>query len=75
MLALIVMFLIGLATGFIFAEIRSRSKPIAGVLRIDNSDPEDGPYLFLELSISPEKFEESSKLIFKVNHSNYISQK
>lgn len=75
MLALIVMFLIGLATGFIFAEIRSRFKPISGVLRVDNSDPEDGPYLFLELNTSPEKLEESSKLIFKVSHSNYISQK
>lgn len=75
MLSLVVMFLIGLATGFIFAEIRSRSKPISGVLRVDNSDPEDGPYLFLELNTSPEKLEESSKLIFKVSHSNYISQK
>lgn len=74
MLALIVMFLIGLITGFIFAEIRSCSKPIAGVLRIDNSDPEDGPYLFLELSTSPDKLEESSKVIFKVSHKNYISQ-
>ena len=74
MLALIIMFSIGLATGFIFAEIRSRSKPIAGVLRFDNSDPEDGPYLFLELSTSPDKIEESSKVIFKVSRKNYISQ-
>ena len=66
---------IGVVIGYILKTIFSRPKVI-GTLRVDHSDPDDGPYMFLELSS-----EESVKTIrhddyvtFKVNVENYISQ-
>lgn len=50
-----------------------RRKPV-GVLRIDTSDP-DGPYMFLELSEDVSTIMKAERVTFKVDTTNYISQK
>lgn len=50
------------------------NKPI-GTLRIDQSDPDEPPYLFLELSEDPRKLMNSAYVTLKVNHENYVSHK
>ena len=44
-----------------------------GDLRVDNSIPEDGPYLFLELYRSPEDIMNKQYVVLKVNTQSYIS--
>lgn len=39
----------GVMVGYVIATIMSRIKSV-GTLKVDNSDPDDNPYLFLELS-------------------------
>ena len=53
-------------------ESRQRSN-IAGDLVIDRSDPEDGPYIFLELCADPSILEHSETATFVVVSKNYIS--
>ena len=48
---------------------------LIGNLRIDQSDPEDGPYLFLELKKGVGSFKSKRYVILKVNIKNYISRK
>lgn len=50
------------------------SKPI-GTLRIDQSDPDEAPYLFLELSEDPRELMKSTYVTLRVNAESYISQK
>ena len=66
---------IGVVIGFIFKTIFSRPKTI-GILRVDRSDPEDGPYLFLELSSeeAAKSIKHNDYVTFKVDTTNYISQ-
>lgn len=49
-------------------------KPV-GTLRIDNSDPDEPPYLFLELKkeSNPNNFKNKKYVTFDVNAKNYIS--
>ena len=49
-------------------------KPV-GTLRVDQSDPDDNPYLFLELSGDPKKLPNQKYITLKVNIENYISHK
>lgn len=49
-------------------------KPI-GILRVDHSDPDDKPYLFLEMDIEPDKLIHNKYVMFKVNTESYIPQK
>ena len=66
-------FLIGLGLGWL---ISAKMKPkSSGTLVVDTSDPDDGPYLFLELSTRPETIMKLPYATFKVDTSNYISQK
>lgn len=46
-----------------------------GNLRIDKSDPYDGPYMFLELETDPKNVEKASHVLLKVVNENYVSQK
>jgi hypothetical protein len=63
-------FILGcVVTRFIF-----RTKPI-GTLKVDESDPEDGPYLFLELSTNPNAIKQKQYVTLKVDTKSYISQK
>ena len=65
-----ILFFVGVSLGISIASIIFRSHFI-GYLRIDNSDPKDGPYMFLELSkwIGSKKY-----VILKVKLENFISQ-
>jgi hypothetical protein len=69
---LIIVFLAGVLVGTIIYAIAIKTASV-GTLRIDQSDPEDSPYLFLELEknlsvIAPKKY-----VIMKVELKNYIS--
>ena len=59
----------------VYALYLRRSLKTVGTLRIDNSDPEDGPYLFLELAegSNPNNFKNRAYVTFKVNATNFIS--
>lgn len=74
MTSLIIIFLFGVMMGYIIAKITSCEKPV-GVLRVDHSDPDDGPYLFLELSSNPNTLIHDTYVTLKVNTQSYISQK
>lgn len=68
---LFIIFLIGMLVGcvvtlFIFC-MRS-----VGSLRIDTSDPDDGPYLFLEMSKDINKVCKKKYITLKVNLKNFI---
>ena len=63
--------IIGVIGGYILGKLNS-SKPL-GTLRVDRSDPDDGPYLFLELKSNPNKLTHGSIVTFKVNTKSYIS--
>ena len=46
-----------------------------GVLRVDSSDPYDGPHLFLELSKGPETIKKKDYVVLRVDTRNYNSLK
>lgn len=51
------------------------SRKASGDLRIDTSDPDDGPYMFLELSEPPRNIMRKEYVTLKVKVANFISQK
>lgn len=66
-------FLFGVVIGVTITSLLIRS---VGVIRIDQSDPDDRPYLFLEINRGCyEKLLRSKRVIFEVRKENYISQK
>lgn len=73
-LLIIIGFILGLGIGYIAAKFTYDKEPI-GDLRIDESDPEDGPYLFLELNSRPNTFKHLNRVTLNVVAKNYISQK
>lgn len=68
----ILLICVGIIIGISVSMIYSVFK-ISGTLRVDTSDPDDQPYLFLELSDDPMKVKKKKYVIFKVNSKNYIS--
>ena len=72
---IIIAFVLGLLIG-IFTASRAFRKPSAGNLRVDTSDQQDGPYMFLELTESGAKSLKTAKQVtLDVKLENYISQK
>lgn len=67
-------FAVGLIIGAIVAILLARTRSI-GALRVDCSDPDDGPYLFLELHTDPEVIKRKKFVTLKVNVKNFISHK
>lgn len=66
-------FLLGVVIGVTVTSLLIRS---VGVIRIDQSDPDDRPYLFLEINRGCyDKLLRSKKVVFEVRKENYISQK
>lgn len=67
--------LIGILIGSIVTLIflRFRKKAI-GTIRIDTSDPNDNPYLFLELDVPIKDFRNKKEVTCKINNKSYISQ-
>lgn len=72
--ALIMVFILGLMIGYVSKKFVDNIETV-GNLRIDNSDPDDGPYLFLELETNPESIKRKKYITLKVVAKNYISQK
>lgn len=70
----IVLVLVGVGIGVVFTTLMNRKKPI-GVLRIDQSDPDDNPYLFLELSRDPHEIYNMDFVTLEVKVKNFVSQK
>lgn len=67
--------LIGILIGFWISGTRHK-RNCAGVLREDRSDPDEAPYLFLELSQEGFNMIQTHKYVtFKVLRENYIPRK
>lgn len=49
-------------------------KTKGGTLRIDRSDPDSEPYMFLELTESLQSVMRKKYVVFRVNLENYISR-
>ena len=72
---LLMVLIMGILTGMLIAKFAFRDKPI-GSLRVDQSDPDSGPYLFLELSPGgADEIYKKKYVSLRVNLKNYISQK
>jgi hypothetical protein len=76
MLEVLIGLLLGSAIGLIAARRMFRPKAL-GVIRVDNSDPTEPPYLFLELDpqAQVEDIGKHEYVVFQVLVKNYISQK
>lgn len=70
----VLMALLGFVIGFLSACIAVLRLKI-GTLRVDQSDPEDEPYMFLELSKNMGDITNRKYVLLDVRHENYISQK
>lgn len=71
----IIAFLAGFSCGFAVSCIKSSRKEPVGDLRIDTSDPDDNPYLFLELSKDLNFIRRKKYITLKVNTTSYIPHK
>lgn len=74
MLGILLLVLGGAVMGSIITILLCYEKPI-GDLRIDCSDPDDGPYMFLELEQGTDVIGRRKRVTLNVNTINYISQK
>ena len=62
---------IGIVIGY---DIRHKKAPV-GTLRIDHSEPDEAPLLFLELSTDPRNIMYEKQVLLDVNTESYLSQK
>ena len=65
--------LLGFAIGFIFACIGVLSLKV-GTLRVDRSDPNEAPYLFLEIDKGAGDISSRKMVLLDVRNQNYVSQ-
>lgn len=70
---MIISFIIGLIVGCSVMVFIMR-KPVVGTIRVDRSDPYDGPYLFLELTENLGQVVNKKYVTLKIDVSDYISQ-
>lgn len=70
----IILILAGVLLGICISSIIYRSY-FVGNLRIDNSDPVDGPYMFLELEKGVGDISSKKHVILKVKRENFIPHK
>lgn len=68
---LIIIFVIGIFVGCVIALSIFRMRSV-GSIRVDTSDPDDGPYLFLELSKDIDEIYRKKYVTLKVNTKNFI---
>ncbi len=73
-MVVVVWFAIGVLIGCVLTVTISRIKSV-GSLRIDTSDPDDSPYLFLELSNDVGEVYRKKYIILRVNIKNFIPHK
>lgn len=69
---MIIAFLVGVLVGTILYAISIKTASV-GTLRIDQSDPDDSPYLFLELKKNVGNIASHKYVIMEVKRENYIS--
>ena len=62
-------FMVGIVSFLVYLIVRS-----VGTLRVDQSDPTEQPYLFLELDKPVETVTNKKYVLFRVNKKNFISQ-
>lgn len=71
----IICFCVGIIVGIILHIVFSRIKPV-GTIRVDHSDPDSGPYLFLEVNHGGmETIRKKRYVLFEVNLKSYIPHK
>lgn len=69
----VLLVLLGFVSGMVFFLIYLAAKSI-GTLRIDQSDPTEPPYLFLDLDKPVESIIKEKYVLFRVSKKNFISQ-
>lgn len=69
----VLLVLLGFVGGMVFFLICLAARSI-GTLRIDQSDPTEPPYLFLDLDKPVESIIKEKYVLFRVNKKNFISQ-
>ncbi len=74
MVAFFTLFLLGVTVGCTAVLILTRYRSV-GFLRVDQSDPQDGPFLFLELDQDVQSVMSNKYIILQVKVQNYPSQK
>lgn len=67
-------FALGLVVGGVITQVIFRSF-FAGTLRIDNSDPFDKPYMFLELDKGMSDISSKKHIVLSVKRKDYIPHK
>ncbi len=71
---LVVALCVGILIGVVGSNVFKRTHSI-GCIRIDTSDPDDNPYLFLELSKSVDALAKYPYVVLKVDLKSFISRK
>ena len=66
---------VGIAIGMIVGSVRSSNSKTQGIIHADYSDPEDGPYLFLEPTVPIMDIVSRKRVTFDVDVTQYVSQK
>ena len=69
----VLLVLLGFIGGMVFFLICLAARSI-GTLRIDQSDPTEPPYLFLDLDKPVESIVKKKYVLFRVSKKNFISQ-
>lgn len=72
---LIAVIISSIVSSLITIWLRKDYKKVVGTLRIDSSDPEDKPYIFLELNKGVGDISRRSVVTLKVSTKSYLSQK
>lgn len=72
---LIAVIISSIVSSLITIWLRKDYKKVVGTLRIDSSDPEDEPYIFLELNKGVGDVSRRSVVTLKVSTKSYLSQK
>lgn len=67
-------FIVGVSIGSVLTVLVTCKRPI-GTLRIDRSDPNDQPYMFLELYKNVGDISNQKQVTLDVSNENYLSQK
>ena len=72
---MIVALILGVIVGYVAGVATKATHNLIGTLRVDNSIPEDGPQLFLELETGIPDIKTRDYVTLRVNVQNYISHK
>lgn len=74
MLTITIALIVGIVIGSIVTNIIYQRAKV-GTLRVDSSDLEDGPYMFLEIDKGVGDITSKRQVLLKVNLNSYLSHK